>query len=158
MAAQINHVSINALRLRDSVEFFVELLHAEPIPRPNFGVPVQWLAVGATQLHLFERNLTPTTHHHVAFTVTDLAAAYEVAERRQASTARRSATISLSFPATSFSSTSATPPATSSSSTRRASTGSRPACERSSRVCGSFTRRPTRTCAAVFLTPTASAG
>jgi catechol 2,3-dioxygenase-like lactoylglutathione lyase family enzyme len=84
MPAQINHVSINALRLRESVDFFLELLDAEPIPTPNFGLPVQWLAVGATQLHLFERDLTPTSHHHVAFTVTDLEVAYHVAERRQA--------------------------------------------------------------------------
>ena len=84
MAAQINHVSINALRLQESVDFYVELLGAEPIPTPNFGLPVQWLAVGPTQLHLFERDLTPTSHHHVAFTVDDLAAVYRVAERRRA--------------------------------------------------------------------------
>ncbi len=84
MTAQINHVSINALDLEESVGFYVELLGAEPIPTPNFGLPVQWLAVGGTQLHLFERDLTPTSHHHVAFTVDDLQDAYRVAERRQA--------------------------------------------------------------------------
>ena len=84
MTAHINHVSVNALRLQESVDFYVELLGAELIPTPNFGLPVQWLAVGATQLHLFERDLTPTSHHHVAFTVDDLAAAYRVAERRDA--------------------------------------------------------------------------
>ena len=84
MTAQINHVSINALRLQESVDFYVDLLGATPIPTPNFGLPVQWLAVGATQLHLFERDLTPTSHHHVAFTVDDLQDAYEVAERRRA--------------------------------------------------------------------------
>jgi catechol 2,3-dioxygenase-like lactoylglutathione lyase family enzyme len=82
--AQINHVSISALDLEQSVEFFVELLGVEPIPTPNFGVPVQWLAAGTTQLHLFERDLTPTSHHHVAFTVDDLERAYAVAERRGA--------------------------------------------------------------------------
>ena len=84
MTAHINHVSINALDLEDSIAFYVELLGAEPIPTPNFGLPVQWLAVGATQLHLFERDLTPTSHRHVAFTVDDLQDAYRVAERRQA--------------------------------------------------------------------------
>jgi len=84
VAAQINHVSINALHLQESVDFYVELLGAEPIPTPNFGLPVQWLAVGSTQLHLFERDLTPTSHHHVAFTIDDLPGAYRVAERRQA--------------------------------------------------------------------------
>ena len=84
MTARINHVSINALRLPESVDFYIELLGAEPLPTPNFGLPVQWLAVGATQLHLFERDLTPTSHHHVAFTVDDLPGAYRVAERRRA--------------------------------------------------------------------------
>jgi catechol 2,3-dioxygenase-like lactoylglutathione lyase family enzyme len=84
VTAQINHVSINALRLEESVDFYIELLGAEPIPTPNFGLPVQWLAVGATQLHLFERDLTPTSHHHVAFTVDDLQEPYSVAERREA--------------------------------------------------------------------------
>jgi catechol 2,3-dioxygenase-like lactoylglutathione lyase family enzyme len=84
VTAQINHVSINALDLQQSVEFFVELLGAERIPTPNFGLPVQWLAAGSTQLHLFERDLKPTSHHHVAFTVDDLPRAYAVAESRQA--------------------------------------------------------------------------
>jgi catechol 2,3-dioxygenase-like lactoylglutathione lyase family enzyme len=84
VTAQINHVSINALRLQESVDFYVELLGAEPLPTPNFGLPVQWLAAGATQLHLFERALRPTSHHHVAFTVEDLREPYRVAERRQA--------------------------------------------------------------------------
>jgi catechol 2,3-dioxygenase-like lactoylglutathione lyase family enzyme len=84
VTAHINHVSINALDLEESIAFYVELLGAEPIPTPNFGLPVQWLAVGATQLHLFERDLTPASHHHVAFTVDDLQNAYRVAERRQA--------------------------------------------------------------------------
>jgi hypothetical protein len=39
------------------------------------------MAVGPTQLHLFERDLKPTSLHHVAFTVEDLEAAYRVAER-----------------------------------------------------------------------------
>ena len=56
MPTTINHVSVNALNLRESVDFYVELLGAEPIPTPNFGVPVQWLALGRTQLHLFERD------------------------------------------------------------------------------------------------------
>lgn len=81
MSPQINHVSINALRLQESIDFFAELLGATPIPTPNFGIPVQWMAVGPTQLHLFERDLKPTSLHHVAFTVDDLEAAYRVAER-----------------------------------------------------------------------------
>ena len=71
MSLQINHVSINALDLQESVDFDIDLLGAEPIPTPNFGIPVQWLALGRTQLHLFERDLTPTSHHHLGITAFD---------------------------------------------------------------------------------------
>jgi catechol 2,3-dioxygenase-like lactoylglutathione lyase family enzyme len=84
MTAQINHVSINARDLEESVEFYVDLLGAERIPTPNFGLAVQWLALGDTQLHLFERDLTPTSHHHLGITVPDLEPVYRVAERRRA--------------------------------------------------------------------------
>jgi catechol 2,3-dioxygenase-like lactoylglutathione lyase family enzyme len=84
MSLRINHVSINALDLKESVDFYVDLLGAEPIATPNFGLPVQWLALGRTQLHLFERDLKPTSHHHLGITVDDLEPVYRVAERRNA--------------------------------------------------------------------------
>jgi catechol 2,3-dioxygenase-like lactoylglutathione lyase family enzyme len=84
VSLRINHVSINAVDLQESVDFFVELLDAEPITTPNFGFPVQWLALGRTQLHLFERDLQPTSHHHFAVTVDDLTPVYRAAERRGA--------------------------------------------------------------------------
>ena len=52
LSTRINHVSINARDLQESVDFYVELLGAELIPTPNFGLPVQWLALERTQLHL----------------------------------------------------------------------------------------------------------
>jgi catechol 2,3-dioxygenase-like lactoylglutathione lyase family enzyme len=84
VSTQINHVSINARDLRESVDFYVELLAAEPLPTPNFGLPVQWLAVGRTQLHLFERDVEPPSHHHLGITVDDLEPVFRVAERRGA--------------------------------------------------------------------------
>ena len=84
MSSRINHVSVNALDLQESVDFYVELLGADPIPTPNFGLPVQWLALGPTQLHLFERDLQPTSHHHLGITVDDLEPVYRAAERRGA--------------------------------------------------------------------------
>jgi catechol 2,3-dioxygenase-like lactoylglutathione lyase family enzyme len=84
VSARVNHVSINARDLAESVEFYVDLLDAEPIPTPNFGLPVQWLALGRTQLHLFEKDLQPTSHHHLAITVDDLEPVYRAAERRGA--------------------------------------------------------------------------
>ena len=74
----MNHVSVNTLDLKRSTEFYVDLLGAQPIATPNFGIPVQWLAVGRTQLHLFERALTPTSHHHFGVTVEPV---YRAAER-----------------------------------------------------------------------------
>jgi catechol 2,3-dioxygenase-like lactoylglutathione lyase family enzyme len=84
MSRRINHVSVSAHDLRESVDFYVELLGAEPIPSPNFGVPVRWLAIGRTQLHLFERDVQPTSHHHFGVTVDDLEPVYRAAERRDA--------------------------------------------------------------------------
>jgi catechol 2,3-dioxygenase-like lactoylglutathione lyase family enzyme len=84
MAPRINHVSINARNLQESVDFYVELLGAEPLATPNFGIPVQWLALGRTQLHLFEKDLQPTSHHHLGITVDDLEPVYRAAERHGA--------------------------------------------------------------------------
>jgi catechol 2,3-dioxygenase-like lactoylglutathione lyase family enzyme len=84
MPTTINHVSVNAVDLQQSVDFYVELLGAELIPTPNFGLPVQWLALGRTQLHLFERDIQPTSHHHLGITVDDLEPVYRVAEKHGA--------------------------------------------------------------------------
>jgi catechol 2,3-dioxygenase-like lactoylglutathione lyase family enzyme len=83
-AARINHVSVNAKDLAASVEFYVDVFGAEPIPTPNFGLPVQWLALGESQLHLFERDVDPLSHHHFAVTVEDLEPVYRRAEARGA--------------------------------------------------------------------------
>jgi catechol 2,3-dioxygenase-like lactoylglutathione lyase family enzyme len=48
MHARVNHVSVNAVNLAESVEFYVELFGARPIATPNFGLPVQWLGLGDT--------------------------------------------------------------------------------------------------------------
>ncbi len=84
MTARINHVSVNAVDLEDSTRFYEELLDAERIATPNFGIPVQWLALGRTQLHLFERDITPTSHHHFGITVDDLEPVYRAADKRGA--------------------------------------------------------------------------
>jgi catechol 2,3-dioxygenase-like lactoylglutathione lyase family enzyme len=81
---RINHVSVNAHDLQESVDFYTELLGAELLATPNFGLPVQWLKLGDTQLHLFERDLQPTSHHHLGITVEDVEPVYRVAEARGA--------------------------------------------------------------------------
>jgi catechol 2,3-dioxygenase-like lactoylglutathione lyase family enzyme len=81
VSSRINHVSINAVDLQESVQFYIDVLGAERIATPNFGFPVQWLALDRTQLHLFERDMHPTSHHHFGVTVDDLEPAYRAAER-----------------------------------------------------------------------------
>jgi catechol 2,3-dioxygenase-like lactoylglutathione lyase family enzyme len=79
-ASRINHVSVHARDLDESVAFYTDLLGATPIATPNFGHPVQWLGIGDTQLHIFQRDLQPTSHHHFAVTVEDLEPVYRRAE------------------------------------------------------------------------------
>jgi catechol 2,3-dioxygenase-like lactoylglutathione lyase family enzyme len=77
----INHVSIHANDLEASVRFYVELLDAVLLDTPNFGVPVQWIGLGETQLHVFLRDeCVPQTYHHFAITVEELEPVYRRAE------------------------------------------------------------------------------
>ena len=79
---------------------------------PNFGVPVQWLGLGETQLHLFIREAEPQSHHHFGITVEDLEPVYRRAEAMGAFDGRSTDTTSSSCPATWRRPTCATPPAT----------------------------------------------
>jgi catechol 2,3-dioxygenase-like lactoylglutathione lyase family enzyme len=74
--AHINHVSIGARDLQQSVQFYTEVFGAEVIHTPNFGYPVQWLRVGALQLHLFERGGVAPHYHHFALAVDDFEAVF----------------------------------------------------------------------------------
>jgi len=122
--SRINHVSIHARDLQESEDFYVELLGAEPIPSPNFGLPVRWLAFGRTQLHLFERDVEAPGFHHFGLTVDDLEPVYRAAERLGALEPRASGNHSSSCRETWCNSTSVTPSAISSRST----TSARPRC------------------------------
>ncbi len=56
-ARGVHHVSINVADLAAALPFYVEVLGFEPIPRPDFGFPGAWLAIGGPggqQLHLIE--------------------------------------------------------------------------------------------------------
>lgn len=76
-AAGLNHVSVVAHDLDESVRFYVDVLGLEPLPTPDFGFPVQWLRAGSLQVHLFERPDDPPTYAHFAFEVDDVVALYE---------------------------------------------------------------------------------
>lgn len=76
-AVGLNHVSVVARDLDESLRFYVEVLGLEPLPTPDFGFPVQWLRVGSLQVHLFERPDPPPTYAHFALEVDDVVALYE---------------------------------------------------------------------------------
>jgi catechol 2,3-dioxygenase-like lactoylglutathione lyase family enzyme len=75
-ATRVNHVSVHAPDLAASVAWYEDLFGARRIPTPNFGMPVQWLGFGDTQVHLFERASDAPSHHHFAFAVDDFPAVY----------------------------------------------------------------------------------
>lgn len=79
-AVYLNHVSISATDLEASTRFYEELLGMERIPTPNFGGNVQWLRVGAQQLHLAEREVTINNLNHFGITVDDFPSVYERAK------------------------------------------------------------------------------
>ncbi|TMD16864.1 MAG: VOC family protein [Chloroflexi bacterium] len=80
--ARINHVSIGAKNLSESVQFYTDIFGAEIIDTPNFGFPVQWLRVGDLQIHLFERPHAAPAYHHVALAVDDFEAVFRATRDR----------------------------------------------------------------------------
>jgi len=79
-ATRINHVSIRANDLEESVRFYEELFGLERLPTAKFQQPVVWLKVGDQQLHLFEQGDDTPRYHHVAFDVDDFEAVYAKAK------------------------------------------------------------------------------
>ena len=76
-AVGLNHVSVVAHDLDESVRFYVDVLGLEPLPTPAFGFPVQWLRAGSLQVHVFERPDDPPAYAHFALEVDDVVAVYE---------------------------------------------------------------------------------
>ena len=79
-ATGLNHVSIHARDLEESVRFYVEVLGMEPIPTYGFAFPVQYLRLGDLQLHLFERDTEAPAFHHIGINVDDFEGAYRRAK------------------------------------------------------------------------------
>jgi YD repeat-containing protein len=81
-AIGLNHVSIRARRLEESVRFYERLLGMERIPTYDFGQPTQYLRVGNLQLHIFERgdpSEDAPRHQHFAVDVDDFEATFLLA-------------------------------------------------------------------------------
>ncbi len=75
-ATGINHVSVSARDLQESVRFYTEVLGMECIPTYTFAFPVQYLRLGDLQLHLFERDTPAPEFHHIGINVDDFEGAY----------------------------------------------------------------------------------
>ena len=81
-ATGLNHVSIVARDLGESVAFWQDLLGAVTLPTPNFGCRVAWLQLGDRQLHLFETDDPPPLSGHFGIEVDDFQALYVETRRR----------------------------------------------------------------------------
>jgi YD repeat-containing protein len=79
-ATGLNHVSIHAPDLEESVRFYTEVFGMEKIPTYNFAFPVQYLRLGDLQLHLFQREAEAPLYHHIGINVDDFEAAYKKAK------------------------------------------------------------------------------
>jgi len=75
-ATNLNHVSVCARNMEESIRFYRDVFGLEPVPTPNFGFPVQWLRVGDVQLHLFQRPESAPRYYHFGLTVDDFTALY----------------------------------------------------------------------------------
>ncbi len=78
----LNHVSVVAHDLDESIRFYRELFGMEEVATPDFGFPVRWLQLGPTQVHVFERPDGAPTYAHLAIEVDDVVAVVEEAQRR----------------------------------------------------------------------------
>jgi catechol 2,3-dioxygenase-like lactoylglutathione lyase family enzyme len=82
-ATSINHISVHARDLGESVAFYERLFGMRRIPTPNFAFPVQWLQLGGQQLHLFVRSgAQAPMFHHVGLNVDDFEAVYRMAREQ----------------------------------------------------------------------------
>ena len=81
-ASRLNHVSVVAHDLAESVRFYCELFGAEEVATPDFGFPVRWLQLGDVQIHVFERPDGPPVYAHFAVEVPDVVPLVEEARRR----------------------------------------------------------------------------
>ena len=82
-ATRLNHVSIHAYDMDESLRFYTEVFGMERLPSPDFGHSVEWLRLGEQQLHLFKREVDAPQFHHIALDVDDFETAYLVAKKRR---------------------------------------------------------------------------
>ncbi len=72
---ELNHAAIHVKDLASEVHFYKEVLGLPQLPRPAFGFPGAWFALGSQELHLIEDlDLVPASrrHHHFALLIDDV--------------------------------------------------------------------------------------
>ena len=72
----LNHVSVIANDLEESIRFYVDELGLTPLPTPDFGFPVIWLQAGKQQVHLFERTGTAPPCAHFGLEIDEFMPVY----------------------------------------------------------------------------------
>jgi lactoylglutathione lyase len=80
-ATTLNHISIHADDLDESLAFYTSVFGMQRIPSPNFRHPVAWLRLGDQELHLFLRDTPAPQLHHFGLNVDDFEAVYTRAKQ-----------------------------------------------------------------------------
>ena len=78
-ATGLNHVSIGANDVEESLRFYEDIFGMERIPTYNFGFRTQYLRCGSQQLHVFELVDAKGKYQHFALNVEDFQAVYDKA-------------------------------------------------------------------------------
>ena len=78
-ATGLNHVSVRAIDLEESVRFYVDVFGMERIPSPDFERPVEWLRLGDQQFHLFRDDAPAPKYHHLGIDVDDFESVFKKA-------------------------------------------------------------------------------
>lgn len=77
MRAQgLNHVSIPVPDVDAARRWWADVFEMEPLPAPNFGMPVRWLRLGDFQLHLYQSEHPRNPGQHFGMQVDDFEEAY----------------------------------------------------------------------------------
>ncbi|MDQ2896559.1 MAG: VOC family protein [Actinomycetota bacterium] len=77
-ATRLNHVSIHAVDMEESLRFYIEVFGMEHVPSPDFEQRVEWLAFGNQQLHLFMHDTPAPEFHHLSLEVDEFEAVYVI--------------------------------------------------------------------------------
>ena len=75
---QLAHVALSVTDLERANKFYIEVLGLKEVPRPDFGIPGSWLAMGSGMIHLAQiREIPeprdPVSHFALAVPVEQIA-------------------------------------------------------------------------------------